>query len=66
MTKLTETQKVLMERDGMTEEEARAETRAVASEIHEALSIGGSYEDIEDILLYDLGLEMDYIFDLLI
>lgn len=66
MTKLTETQKVLMERDGMTEEEARVETRAVSNEIHEALSIGGSYDDIEDILLYDLGLEMDYIFDLLI
>ena len=65
MTKQTETQKVLMERDGMTEEEARAETRAVSNEIHEALSIGGSYGDIEDILLYDLGLEMDYIFDLI-
>ena len=34
--------------------------------INEIVASGGSYEEAEEILLDDLGLEMDYIFDLLL
>ena len=57
---------ILMERDGLTEEEAREQVEDAVEAINEILESGGSYEEAEDILLEDLGLEMDYIFDLLL
>lgn len=54
---MNEIVKILMRRDNMTEEEAE-ETYA---EAREAICDG---EDPEEVL-YDLGLEPDYIFDLL-
>lgn len=56
---------ILMERDELTEEEAREQVEDVAKAINDNLENGGSYEEAEDVLLEDLGLEMDYIFDLL-
>ena len=57
---------ILMERDESTEEEAREEVEDAVETINEILASGGSYEEAEEILLDDLGLEMDYIFDLLL
>ena len=57
---------ILMERDELTEEEAREQVEEVAELINEIVASGGSYEEAEEILLDDLGLEMDYIFDLLL
>ena len=57
---------ILMERDELTEEEAREEVEDAVETINEILESGGSYEEAEEILLDDLGLEMDYIFDLLL
>ena len=57
---------ILMERDGLTEEEAREQVEEAAELINEIVASGGSYEEAEEILLDDLGLEMDYIFDLLL
>lgn len=54
--KITETERILMERDGLTLEEAKAEIE----ECREALMSGDTYA-IEDYL----GLEDDYIFDIL-
>ena len=54
---MNEIKRILMVRDEMTEEEAE-ETLA---ECREAISEGENPEDV----LYDLGLEPDYIFDLL-
>ena len=56
---------ILMERDELTEEEAREQVEEAVELINEVLESGGSYEEAEEILLDDLGLEMDYIFDLL-
>lgn len=53
--------KILMNRDGLTYEEAREEYEITQEEILK--SIAGGYDDVEDILLNNLGLEMDYIFD---
>ena len=57
---------ILMERDDLTEEEAREQVEEAVELINEILESGGSYEEAEEILLDDLGLEMDYIFDLLL
>ena len=50
----------------LTEEEAREQVEDAAQSITEIMENGGSYEEAEDVLLEDLGLEMDYIFDLLL
>ena len=56
---MTETKRILMERDNLTSEEADE----AMSEIRKMVADGASYDEIEEALLYDLGLEIDYIFD---
>lgn len=50
--------KILMNRDGMSEEEAKALVKDCREMIYEG-------EDPEDVLQYELGLEPDYIFDII-
>lgn len=60
--------KTLMERDGLTYEEAKAQYKETRSEIHSAIEEMDpweAYEYVEDLMADDLGLEMDYIFDML-
>ena len=57
---------ILMERDELTKEEAREQVEDAVDAINDIMESGGSYEEAEDVLLEDLGLEMDYIFDLLL
>ena len=54
---MTELKKVLMERDGLTSEEADEQIAEMSEQINEG-------ENPEDVL-YDIGLEPDYIFDIL-
>jgi len=61
---MREIAEVLMERDEMTAEEAEEVVNYTSDEIAEALENGAGYDDIEEIML-GLGLEMDYIFDLI-
>ena len=56
---MTETKRILMERDNLTSEEVDE----AMSGIRKMVADGASLEDIEDALHYDLGLEPDYIFD---
>ena len=65
MSGKTDFEKVLINRDGYTEEEARNARRYASDELYAMLEDGDSYDDIEDMLLDEYGLEMDYIFDLL-
>ena len=62
---MTDFEKVMMERDGYSKEEARMELNNAREMFYDALEHGDSYDDIEDMLAYDYGLEMDYIFDLI-
>lgn len=62
---MTDFEKVMMDRDNMTREEAKEERERMSNEIAEAIEDGASYSDIEDMLSLDCGLEMDYIFDLI-
>lgn len=55
---------ILMTRDGLTQEEAESQLNSVREQISDAVSCG-DYDLAEDIVASDLGLEMDYIFDIL-
>lgn len=56
--------RILMERDGMDEFEAQDLIDAVREDLNFAME-NNDYELAEDIMYGDLGLEMDYIFDLI-
>lgn len=56
--------RILMERDGMDEFEAQDLIDAVREELNFAME-NNDYELAEDIMYGDLGLEMDYIFELI-
>jgi hypothetical protein len=53
-----------MERDGVTYEEAKEMYEDTKSELMDAID-GTSGLDPEEVLMSELGLEMDYIFDLI-
>ena len=55
---------VLMRRDGLSEEDAKREVEDFRADIEDSI-MSGNLEDIEDALMYDLGLEPDYLMDLL-
>ena len=55
---------ILMRRDGLTESEASTWLSEVKSEIDEALA-SEEYSLVEDIVASELGLEMDYILDIM-
>lgn len=54
--------KILMERDGLSKTEAKALVLEVREMIYQC---GGSIVEAEEIMLEELGLEMDYLFDIL-
>jgi hypothetical protein len=58
---MSNTVRVLMNRDGMTREEAEE----LVNEVREMISESDSMWEAEDIIMDNLGLEMDYIFDLI-
>jgi hypothetical protein len=60
MKKTNEVIRILMERDGLSRDEAEE----TLEEVREMISEADPWE-VEDILADELGLEMDYIFDIL-
>ena len=63
---VTEFEKALMNRDNMTKEEAHKEYQNASEMLFNMLEDGADYEEVEDALMCEYGLEMDYIMDLLI
>lgn len=55
---------ILMKRDNMTEADAKDLLATVQTEVQEAVA-EGDYDLVEEIIACDLGLEPDYIFDIL-
>ena len=55
---------ILMRRDGVSYEEAKAMYENCKSELMDAI-MGASCLDPEEVLMGELGLEMDYIFNFL-
>ncbi len=56
---------VLMRRDGLSEEDAKREVDDFRADIEDSI-MSGNLEDIEDALMNDLGLEPDYLMDILL
>lgn len=56
---------VLMRRDGLSEEDAQREVDDFRADIEDSI-MSGNLEDVEDALMYDLGLEPDYLMDILL
>jgi hypothetical protein len=55
---------ILMRRDGCTKAEAEARLAECRRQCDEALACG-DYEGVEDAIASELGLELDYVFDVL-
>ena len=55
---------ILMKRDGISFEEARRQCEDTVAEIHMAIA-SGDYMLAEELMMSDLGLEPDYIMDIL-
>ena len=55
---------ILMDRDGVTEEQALSMVEDCRSELEDAM-YGTSLTDVEDIIMLNLGLEPDYLFDII-
>lgn len=58
---MNDTIKVLMRRDGLSEAEATERFNEVKDMIQNESNL--TYDTTEEILAYELGLEMDYIWD---
>lgn len=56
---------ILMRRDGMTREAAVELCFETREEIFQAIQAGEGYDEVEDILMYNLTLEPDYIMNFL-
>ena len=65
MSSITEFEKALMHRDGDTRLEAKKHREEAMAMVCDTLAAGGGYDEIEDLLACEYGLEMDYILDLL-
>lgn len=63
---VTEFEKVLINRDNMTKAEAHKERQNASEMLFDMLEDDAGYEEVEDMLMCEYGLEMDYIMDLLI
>ena len=62
--KLNKVVEILMSRDGLTQAEAEHHLNYVREMLDDVIT-EGSYDEAEDIIASELGLEMDYIFDIL-
>ena len=62
---MTDFEKVLMKRDGITATQAKKERSKAEQALYAILEEGGGYDDVEDMMYSEYGLEMDYIMDLM-
>ena len=60
---MTTIEKILMERDGITKEEAKETMEEMRAEFDECIAMG-DYCSAEEVML-EYGFEMDYIFDMI-
>lgn len=62
---MTDFEKALMNRDHISEAEAKRERAEARAEFYRMMEEGADYDDVEEMMMYDYGLEMDYILDIL-
>ena len=57
--------KILMDRDGMGQKDAKAEVEDFKNWLDEALADGTDSQEIEDEFMSSFGLEPDYLFEVI-
>lgn len=62
---MNEIVKILMRRDGISQLEAETLVRQTQDEIDDSIFYGAGIEEVEEILACNLGLEPDYLINLL-
>ncbi len=62
---MTDFENALMHRDNLSKEEVKRQRAEARQALYEILEEGGSYDEVEEMLSGDYGLEMDYIMDLI-
>lgn len=65
MAKTSEFERALMSRDGISRAEAKRQRDEARNMLYDIMADEGDYDDVEDMLACEYGLEMDYIFDLI-
>ena len=57
--------KALMDRDNITLEEATDIFKDLKRQVSDLLDDGGDYDEVQDLLMDEVGLEMDCVIDLM-
>lgn len=65
MSRTTDFEKALMHRDGISRTEAKKQRANAMETFYEMMSDGCGYDDVEEYMAEEFGLEMDYIFDIM-
>ena len=63
---MTRFEQVLINRDGLTKQQAARQRQNAAEVISEILGDGGFYDEVEEYMADEFGLEMDYVMDLIL
>ena len=61
----TEFEMALINRDALSTKEAEEQRRQAREKFYEMMDECASYDDVEEMMMCDYGLEMDYIFDIM-
>ena len=62
---MTDFEMALINRDALSTEEAKEQRRQARELFYEMMDEGASYDEVEEMMLFEYGLEMDYIDDLI-
>ena len=62
---MTDFEQALMNRDHISKAEAKRRRAEAREELYNMLADDADYDDIEEMMMYEFGLEMDYIDDLI-
>lgn len=65
MAKVTEFEQALINRDALTTDEAKEQRRKAREMFYEMMDECASYDDVEEMVAEEFGLEMDYIMDIM-
>lgn len=65
MANLSEFEQAMIHRDNVSKAEAKRRRNEARSALYDIIENGGDYDDVEEMMAFDCGLEMDYIMDLI-
>ena len=65
MSRTTDFEKALIYRDGLSKVEAKKQRNWAREMFYDMMADGCDYDDVEEMMADEFGLEMDYIFDIM-